>query len=152
MKTAAAELGFEDDWRKALEHVKDDYVEPGTQPQLIHQLAHEVIAFFLGGSDILVAYPTNAMSHEQKMMLMRGNNRNFARSTLLHELIPGHKLQVYSLARYKPYRTRVGDTPLWMEGWAFYCTFSACYNTTRRLTLSRGNTSLQQPQLSEDGC
>jgi hypothetical protein len=158
MKKAAAELGFGDDWRKALEHVKDDYVKPGTQPQLIHQLAHEAIdfvkkydlvsvpdvaagtwrvlmmspdeqkvaPFFLGGSDILVAYPTNAMSHEQKMMSMRGNNRNFARSTVFHELIPGHKLQVYSLARYKPYRTRVGDTPLWMEGWAFYCTFSAC--------------------------
>ena len=44
------------------------------------------------------------MTHEQKMMSMRGNNIPFARATVFHELIPGHDLQGYMAARYRPYR------------------------------------------------
>ncbi|HEU5235906.1 MAG TPA: hypothetical protein VFU37_02125, partial [Pyrinomonadaceae bacterium] len=39
MKKASRELGYGDDWKKALEHVKNTYVEPGKQPQLIRDLA-----------------------------------------------------------------------------------------------------------------
>jgi uncharacterized protein (DUF885 family) len=45
MKRASRELGFGEDWRKALEHVKNLYVEPGKQPTLIRDLANEAIAF-----------------------------------------------------------------------------------------------------------
>ena len=151
MKKAARELGYGDDWKKALEHVKNTYVEPGKQPELIRDLALEAIKFvddhdlvtvpqlardtwrmemmtperqlvspfFLGGETILVSYPTNTMSHEQKMMSMRGNNPYFSRATVFHELIPGHHLQGFMSARYKPYRGLFG-TPFWTEGNALY--------------------------------
>jgi len=151
MKKASRELGYGDDWKKALEHVKNTYVEPGKQPEMIRDLALEAIKyvddhdlitvpqlardtwrmemmtperqlvspFFLGGETILVSYPTNTMSHEQKMMSMRGNNPNFSRATVFHELIPGHHLQGFMTARYKPYRGLFG-TPFWTEGGALY--------------------------------
>src|SRR6185503_4666093 len=151
MKKASRELGYGDDWKKALEHVKNLYVEPGKQPEMIRDLALEatrfvddndlitvpqlardtwrmemmtperqlVSPFFLGGETILVSYPTNTMSHEQKLMSMRGNNRHFSRATVHHELIPGHHLQGFMAARYKPYRG-VFSTPFWSEGNALY--------------------------------
>ncbi len=151
MKKASRELGFGDDWHKALEHVKNKYVEPGKQPEMIKDLAYEAIEFvekndlvtvpplareswrmemmsperqlvspfFLGGEVIQVSYPTNTMAHEQKMMSMRGNNPHFSRSTVHHELIPGHHLQGFMTARYKPYRG-LFSTPFWGEGWALY--------------------------------
>jgi len=45
MKKAASELGYGDDWHKALEAVKDKYVDPGKQPELIKGLALEAIKF-----------------------------------------------------------------------------------------------------------
>jgi len=45
MKKASRELGYGDDWKKALEHVKNLYVEPGKQPQMIRDLALEAIKF-----------------------------------------------------------------------------------------------------------
>lgn len=151
MIKASRELGYGDDWRKALEHVKTLYVEPGKQPELIRELALEAIRyldehdlvtvpllaretwrmemmsperqlvnpFFTGGEVISVSYPVNTMSHEQKLMSMRGNNIHFSRATVFHELIPGHHLQGFMTARYKPYRS-VFSTPFWGEGWALY--------------------------------
>jgi uncharacterized protein (DUF885 family) len=75
--------------------------------------------FFLGGEIILVSYPTNTMTQEQKLMSMRGNNEHFSRSTVFHELIPGHHLQGFMSARYRTYRQPFG-TPFWSEGNAFY--------------------------------
>jgi uncharacterized protein (DUF885 family) len=151
MKRASADLGYGDDWKKALEHVKEQYVEPGQQPDLIRKLMFEAVdyvkqhdlvtvpplaveslrmemmspqrqlvnPFFLGGEEIIVSYPTNTMTQEQKMMSMRGNNIHFARATVLHEMIPGHHLQFYMSARYRPYR-EVFETPFWSEGYALY--------------------------------
>jgi hypothetical protein len=151
MKRASRDLGYGDDWKKALEHVKTQYVEPGKQPEMIRDLAVEAIKFvddhdlvtvpqlardtwrmemmtperqlvspfFLGGEVIQVSFPTNTMSHEQKMMSMRGNNIHFARATVFHELIPGHHLQGFMTARYKPYRA-LFSTPFWTEGDALY--------------------------------
>jgi uncharacterized protein (DUF885 family) len=45
MKKASRELGFGDDWHKALEAVKNKYVEPGKQPEMIKELALEAIKF-----------------------------------------------------------------------------------------------------------
>jgi uncharacterized protein (DUF885 family) len=151
MKKASRDLGYGDDWKQALEHVKNLYVDPGKQPEMIRDLALEAIKFvddhdlitvpqmardtwrmemmtperqlvspfFLGGEVILVSFPTNTMSHEQKMMSLRGNNVHFARATVFHELIPGHHLQGYMNARYRPYRGLFG-TPFWTEGGALY--------------------------------
>ncbi|KAK7432263.1 hypothetical protein QQZ08_001208 [Neonectria magnoliae] len=51
--------------------------------------------FFLGGPSIIVSSPTADMSHELKKMVMRGNNTHFSKATAFHELIPGHRLQLY---------------------------------------------------------
>ncbi len=79
----------------------------------------KVAPFFLGGERILVSFPTDAMSEEDKLMSMRGNNIHFSRATVHHELIPGHHLQQYMTARYQPHRRAFG-TPFWTEGWALY--------------------------------
>jgi hypothetical protein len=75
--------------------------------------------FFLGGESIIVSFPTMSMSHETKLMSMRGNNVHFCRATVFHELIPGHNLQGFMTSRYKTYR-RLFNTPFWTEGWALY--------------------------------
>lgn len=153
-KKASREMGYGDDYMKAIEAVKQKYVEPGKQPDLIARQAWEAIEyvekndlvtvppvardgwrmemmtperqlvapFFLGGETILVAYPTDGMTHEQKMMSMRGNNPHFARAVTHHELIPGHHLQGYMTRRYRPYR-EIFRTPFWGEGWALYWEF-----------------------------
>lgn len=151
LKKASREMGFGDDWHKAMEAVKNKYVEPGKQTEVIKDLAIEAIEylekhdlitipplareswrmemmsperqlvnpFFTGGEVISVSYPTNTMSHEAKLMSMRGNNPHFSRATVQHELIPGHHLQGFMTQRYKPYRG-LFSTPFWGEGWALY--------------------------------
>ena len=152
MKRAAREMGFGDDWKSALEKVKNMYVDPGKQPEAMRDLAVEAVQFldehdlvtippmvretwrmemmtperqlvnpfFTGGEVLSVSYPTNTMTFEQKMMSMRGNNIPFSRATVFHELIPGHHLQGYMAARYRPYRAAVGGTPFITEGWSLY--------------------------------
>lgn len=154
LKKASREMGFGDDYMKAIEAVKRKYVAPGKQPGLIRDLAREAIdyvkrndlvtvpaeaeetwrmemmtperqlvaPFFLGGETILVSYPTDGMTHEQKMMSLRGNNPHFARAVTHHELIPGHHLQQFMNRRYRPYRS-IFRTPFWGEGWAIYWEF-----------------------------
>ena len=75
--------------------------------------------FFLGGPSIIVSFPTDSMTHPEKLMSMRGNNVHFARATVHHELIPGHRLQYFMKERYRPYR-KIFSTPFWIEGWALY--------------------------------
>lgn len=77
-----------------------------------------VSPFFLGGETLMISYPTNTMDYEDKMMSMRGNNPNFSRATVHHELIAGHHLQGFMSDRYKPYRNF--GTPFWHEGNALY--------------------------------
>ncbi|MCK4822500.1 DUF885 family protein, partial [bacterium] len=79
----------------------------------------KVNPFFTGGEIIHVSFPTNTMSHEEKLMSMRGNNIHFARATVHHELIPGHHMQGFMTKRFKPYR-RIFATPFWLEGWALH--------------------------------
>ncbi len=151
MKRASRDLGCGDDWKKALAKVRETYVEPGKQPDLIRDLAREAenyvekedlvtvpplaketwrmemlspdrqlqSPFFLGGEDILVSYPTDTMTEEQKLTSLRGNTPAFARATVFHELIPGHWLQQYSATRYRPYRSAFG-TPFFWEGNSLY--------------------------------
>jgi hypothetical protein len=151
MIRASREMKLGDNWHQALEVVKNKYVEPGKQPEMVRGLAIEAIEymkkhdlvtipplaeedwweemlsperqltspFFLGGDLILVSFPTDGMTHEQKLMSMRGNNIHFSRATVFHELIPGHHLQGFMSARYRNYRS-LFSTPFWSEGNAFY--------------------------------
>ncbi|KAI8673310.1 hypothetical protein NCS55_00650300 [Fusarium keratoplasticum] len=75
--------------------------------------------FFLGGPSILVASPTTDMSHELKKMVMRGNNKHFSRATAFHELIPGHRLQLFMGERHHSHR-QMFTTSFFVEGWAMY--------------------------------
>ncbi|MEA5138297.1 DUF885 family protein [Arcicella rigui] len=150
MLKASREMGFGDNWKAALEKVKQTAVPPGQQPAAMVKLYDESIAFlkeknlltipplaeetwrlsmmsperqlvnpfFLGGEEFIVSYPTNTMTHDQKMMSMRGNNPHFSRATVHHELIAGHGLQEFMMSRYKTHRQFW--TPFWIEGWALY--------------------------------
>lgn len=81
--------------------------------------AQKVNPFFLGGDNIYVAFPTDAMADSDKRMALRGNNIYFSRATVHHELIPGHHLQAWYQARYQPHRNTF-STPFWTEGWSVY--------------------------------
>jgi uncharacterized protein (DUF885 family) len=72
------------------------------------------------GQNMMVAYAKDEMKQEDKLMVMRGNNRAFTHLTTAHELIPGHHLQNFQAARHNPYR-RIFSTPFYSEGWALYC-------------------------------
>ena len=45
MKKASRDMGFGDDWKLALENVKNSYVEPGRQPDLVRDLQREAADF-----------------------------------------------------------------------------------------------------------
>ncbi|OHE91358.1 X-Pro dipeptidyl-peptidase [Colletotrichum orchidophilum] len=124
----ARDAGFGDDWKAALEYVKNSYVEPGQQPEMTWRMfmisaeRQKESPFFLGGSSFWVSYPTAAMDHDLKMMVMRGNNPHFSRATVFHEMVPGHRLQLFMGKRHHPYR-ELFSTPFFVEGWAMYWEF-----------------------------
>ncbi len=91
----------------------------GWRVEMMSPEAQRVNPYFLGGDNIIVSFPTSSMSHSEKLMSLKSNNIHFCRATVHHELIPGHHLQYYSLARYRPYR-ELFTSPFWMEGWALY--------------------------------
>lgn len=68
---------------------------------------------------MMVAYPTQDMTHESKLMSMRGNNVHFSRIVTPHELIPGHHLQLFVAERNNTHRAPF-RTPFLVEGWALY--------------------------------
>ena len=152
MIKAAAEMGCGDDWRKALDRVKADFVPPGEQDDLAAEIAREAIEFIDGkglvtvpelcretwyltmlgkkeqqtlpyavyrGQAIGIAFPTEDMSIEQKLMSLRGNNRHFTRAVIPHELIPGHHLQLFMAQRHAAHRG-IFRTPFFVEGWALH--------------------------------
>jgi hypothetical protein len=151
---AARRMGHGDDWRAAVEAVKDAAVPPGEKPNLIRDLAYQSEAFlekhnsitmpplmreiwrmgmrgpqgqltnpfFTGGLQITISYPTDDMTHDFKLMSMRGNNPHFNRATVHHELIPGHGLQAFMTSRFNPHRS-LFSTSFWGEGWALYYEF-----------------------------
>lgn len=70
--------------------------------------------------EMLVAFAREDMKQEDKLMVMRGNNRHATRLTTPHELVPGHHLQIYQAARHNAHR-RAFATSFFIEGWALYC-------------------------------
>ena len=152
MKKAAAEMGCGEDWKKALDKVKQDHMPPGGQAELVTRQSREAIEFVkkndlvtvpalaeelwrlqmlspgaqrslpfaaYGDQCMLVAYPTDDMSHADKEMSMRGNNVQFSHIVVPHELIPGHHLQRFYAERNRAYRG-IFSTPFYVEGWALY--------------------------------
>jgi len=154
LKKASREMGYGDDWKAAMEKVKQDHLSPGSQPGLVRDLALEAVRFvderglvtipplaadfwriemmsperqkvapfFLGGPDILVAFPTDSMDFDAKEQSLRANNIHFARATVFHELVPGHHLQYYYEGRFNTHR-ELFTTPFWVEGWAVWWEF-----------------------------
>ncbi len=153
MKKASRQMGFGDDWKKAVEKVKGMYVPPGGQPAVVRDMLFEAVdylrakdlitvpeiasesfhmsmmspeaqlssPFFLGGSQIIVSYPTNTMEYEARLQSMRGNNIPFSHAVAFHEMIPGHNLVGYMGSRFANYRARIGgNTPFFGEGWPLY--------------------------------
>jgi hypothetical protein len=131
VKTLHAEPGKQTELVRDLAREAEEYVERRdliTIPPLAKEdwrmvmmspERQKVNPFFLGGEMIQVSFPTDTMDHDDKMMSMRGNNIHFSRSTVFHELNPGHHLQQFMTARYNPHRRAFG-TPFWTEGWALY--------------------------------
>jgi hypothetical protein len=153
MKKASRQMGFGDDWKKALEKVKGMHVAPGAQPAAVRDMLFEAVdylrakdlitvpqvasesllmtmmspeqqlsaPFFLGGSQIIVSYPTNTMEYDARLQSMRGNNIPFSHAVAHHEMIPGHNLVGFIGQRYAGYRARIGgSTPFFGEGWPLY--------------------------------
>ena len=112
--------------RQSIDFINDhDWI---SLPPLAHEVwrmemmspeRQKVAPFFLGGETVLISYPTNEMTHDEKLMSMRGNNPHFNRATVHHELIPGHHLQGFMTNRFNDHRG-VFSTPFWGEGWALY--------------------------------
>ncbi len=75
-----------------------------------------------GGQYMGVSYAAGSMTHDDKLMSMRGNNRHFTHIVTPHELIPGHHLQGFFAAREAEHR-RGFRTPFLVEGWALYWEF-----------------------------
>lgn len=67
LKKAAREMGFGDDWRAALEKVKNCYVAPGEQPALIKKLADEAIAY-VESKDLVTVPPLAKEAWRMEML------------------------------------------------------------------------------------
>lgn len=151
-REVSQEMGFGDDWKAALEHVKTLAPPPGEKPWAIFDIAayseafvqgmgnvtvpplasevwrlamqtperQLINPFFSGGEVTRVSYPTADMSHEDKLMSMRGNTPPFNFATVHHELIPGHHLQGFMSDRFNTHRDGLSSTPFWGEGWSLY--------------------------------
>ncbi len=76
--------------------------------------------FFLGGAQILVAFPTNTQEYDTRMQVLRGNNKYFSNAVAHHEMIPGHNLVGFMGQRFNGYRASLGGTPFLGEGWPLY--------------------------------
>lgn len=75
MKKASHDLGGSDDWRAALEFVKNIYVEPGKQPQLIHDLAMEAI-HYVKQQDLVTVPPIAEETWRMFMMTPEAQKTN----------------------------------------------------------------------------
>ena len=67
MRRASEELGFGEDWRRAVEHVKTLHVAPGQQPALVRELAREAEAY-VQDNDLVTVPPLAIESWRMEMM------------------------------------------------------------------------------------
>ncbi|HWD40429.1 MAG TPA: DUF885 family protein [Fimbriimonas sp.] len=67
MKKASNQMGFGDDWRKALEKVKTEHLAPGEEPQLIKQMAEEATEY-VTKNNLVTVPPLAAETWTMEMM------------------------------------------------------------------------------------
>jgi hypothetical protein len=67
MLRASRDLGYGEDWKKALEHVKSDYVPPGQQPAFIQGLVLEAIDY-VQSHNLVTVPPLAAQTWRMEMM------------------------------------------------------------------------------------
>ena len=67
LRKASREMGFGDDWKAAMEKVKQDHVPPGSQPGLVRDLALEAIRF-VEERDLVTVPPLDADLWRIEMM------------------------------------------------------------------------------------
>ena len=79
--------------------------------------------FFTGGEQTRVSYPTDGMTHQDKLMSLRGNSPHLNFGSVQHELVPGHYMQGFMTRRFNAHRGELLRTPFWGEGWALYWEF-----------------------------
>ncbi|WP_235033290.1 DUF885 family protein [Rubripirellula obstinata] len=100
----------------------DPLAQSSWRMQMMSPQRQRVNPFFTGGEVISISFPTAEMNASEKKQSMRGNNIPFVRATVHHELIPGHHLQHFQMARHATHRQGF-STPFWLEGWAVYWEF-----------------------------
>jgi uncharacterized protein (DUF885 family) len=150
MIKASREMGFGDDWMKAVEKVKTLHVEPGRQPELIRELAWEAINYLVQND--LITVPTVAretwgmgmMSPQRQLVnpFFTGGGSisvSFPTNTMSHDAklqsMRGNNIHFaratvhhelipgHNLQGFMNSRYRLGGgggTSFWGEGWALY--------------------------------
>jgi hypothetical protein len=150
MLKATAEMGLKDDWKAAMEKVKNTYVEPGKQPELIVKLYNDAMTFIK--SRDLITIP--ALAEETWGMIMMTPERQlvnpfFTGGSEISVTYPTTGMEyddkMMSMRGNNPYFSRGTvqhelipghnlqyfmkshynthrdfNTPFWMEGWALY--------------------------------
>lgn len=74
---ASRDLGYGEDWRKAMEHVKNTYVEPGEQPEAIRFLAFEAIDFLEKHDSLTIPPMVKELIRMNMMPLQRQQSTPF---------------------------------------------------------------------------
>ncbi|MDF2190475.1 DUF885 family protein [Paraflavitalea sp. CAU 1676] len=150
MLKASREMGFGDDWKKAVEKVKNSYVPPGKQPEAIMKLYNESIDFLKKNK--LITIPP--LAEETWRMSMMSPQRQlvspfFLGGEMLIISYPTHTMaeddKLMSMRGNNPHFSRATvhheliaghhlqgfmnnryksyrnfNTPFWTEGWALY--------------------------------
>jgi hypothetical protein len=150
MLKATTEMGLKNDWKAAMEKVKNTYVAPGKQPELIVNLYNDAVSFIK--SRDLITIP--ALAEETWGMIMMTPERQlvnpfFTGGSEISVSYPtsgmDYEDKMMSMRGNNPYFSRGTvqhelipghnleffmnshfnthrnfDTPFWMEGWALY--------------------------------
>lgn len=150
MLKASREMGFGDDWKKALEKVKNTYVPAGKQPEAIMKLYNESVAF-LKQKELVTIPP---LAEESWRMIMMTPERQlvnpfFTGGEVLSISYPTDDMseedKLMSMRGNNPHFSRATvhheliaghhlqmymnrrykayrnfDTPFWIEGWSLY--------------------------------
>lgn len=150
MLKASREMGFGDDWKKALEKVKNTYVPAGKQPEAIMDLYNQSIEF-LKKNDLVTIPPVAEETWRMIMMTPERQRVNpfFTGGEVLSISYPtddmGEDDKLMSMRGNNPHFSRATvhheliaghhlqmfmcdrhksyrhfNTPFWIEGWALY--------------------------------
>jgi len=150
MRKASREMGFGNDWKKALEKVKHTYVPPGRQPEAIMELYDQSMDF-LQQHDLVTIPPLAAETWRMIMMTPERQQVNpfFTGGEVLSISYPTDEMseedKLMSMRGNNPHFSRATvhheliaghhlqqfmcrryktyrdfETPFWIEGWSLY--------------------------------